>query len=161
MPYISDGAEFVPVAIQFASETTGWLLYVAGQESGGGISMGFFLTDNGGDSWTRGTIPQQPICRSSNMIFVSDQKGWIGNNCPRVMSLVPRQDFLDGVFPPGLYETQDGGRSWNVNPVPMPQDFPDQATNPITNNPITNVEKFVFCGISNLEHLSGEAIAFI
>jgi photosystem II stability/assembly factor-like uncharacterized protein len=72
-----------------------------------------------------------------------------------VTSLVPRQDFVNGMFPPGLYRTDDGGRSWQVVRIPMPAEFPPELTNPVTNS-----EGHVFCGIANLELIQGQAFTF-
>jgi photosystem II stability/assembly factor-like uncharacterized protein len=155
LPLITNGTEFDPVNVQFATERIGWLIYISGHDTGGGIEMGFALSDDGGASWTVGAIPQQGGCLSSNVLFVDARQGWIGNNCPRVTGLEPRQDFLNGKYPPGLYQTRDGGRSWKVHRVPMPTKFPAEMT-----NPVSNTEGFVFCGISNLELISEKAFTF-
>ncbi len=153
-PLITGGTEFSPVGVQFTDETTGWLIYVAGHEGSNGTTMGFALSDDGGASWTTGAIPELWACLSSNMLFLDARHGWIGDNCPRVHSLVPRQDFLNGMFPPRLIQTDDGGRTWKDRTLPMPKEFPAELS-----NPVVSLEPFVFCGITNLELISEAAFS--
>jgi photosystem II stability/assembly factor-like uncharacterized protein len=106
---------FWPSDLVFADEQNGWLM----AHVGAGMShdyVALFRTQDGGQSWTRLIDPygdsEIQICQKTGLVFPSAQNGWLTGDCGGVMA---------GAF---LFQTTDGGQSWQPVTLPDPADAP-------------------------------------
>jgi heat shock protein HslJ/photosystem II stability/assembly factor-like uncharacterized protein len=100
---------YIPSDLGFVDEQFGWLL----AHLGAGMShdyVAIFTTADGGATWRRVADPERnpeiQACNKSGLVFTSERDGWLAGDCP-------------GLMPPlMLYQTADGGATWN--PVLLP-----------------------------------------
>lgn len=82
----------------FIDDDTGWLCNISGE---------IWKTIDGGDSWTR--VLSQPETAFRTITFLDEMNGWVGN--------LGKGGWVGGVSDTNpLYETSDGGETWNAIP---------------------------------------------
>ena len=80
----------------FVDEDTGWICNISGE---------IWKTTDGGDNWTR--VLHQPATSFRTIVFADHQRGWVAN--------LGLGGWSGTVTDPNiLYETTDGGLTWNV-----------------------------------------------
>jgi photosystem II stability/assembly factor-like uncharacterized protein len=106
---------FWPSDLVFADAQNGWLL----AHVGAGMShdyVALFRTQDGGQSWARLIDPYGDsgiqVCQKTGLVFPSAQNGWLTGDCGGVMA---------GAF---LFQTTDGGQTWQPVTLPAPVDAP-------------------------------------
>jgi photosystem II stability/assembly factor-like uncharacterized protein len=105
-----------PSDLIFADAQNGWLLV----HVGAGMShdyVALYRTQDGGQTWARLLDPYNDggiqICQKTGLLFTTPQNGWLTGDCGGVMT---------GAF---LYETADGGQTWQPVALPAPTEAPD------------------------------------
>jgi photosystem II stability/assembly factor-like uncharacterized protein len=105
-----------PSDLVFADNLNGWLL----AHVGAGMShdyVALFRTQDGGQSWVRLIDPyggsEIQVCQKDILVFPTAQNGWLTGDCGGVMA---------GAF---LYQTTDGGQTWQSVNLPAPAEAPD------------------------------------
>ncbi len=110
-----------PSDVVFVDDHAGWLL----AHVGAGMMHDYvvmYATQDGGATWAMVVDPMAlpdsgalaMSCYKSGMIFVDAKDGWVAGNCGGVMP-----------GPPYLYQTMDGGHTWQPNALPAPADAPN------------------------------------
>ena len=127
---------FMPTNLGFSSLQNGWLM----AHLGVGMShdyIALYRTADGGANWQRVVDPSQdgvlqnslPMsCSKTGVIFQDAITGWVTGGCNGVIS---------GVF---LYQTADGGTTWQPVQVPAPPSNPGLLVNQenvCTTNPVS------------------------
>jgi photosystem II stability/assembly factor-like uncharacterized protein len=107
---------YSPSDLVFVDAENGWLLV----HVGAGMSHDYvvlFRTQDGGQTWARLIDPYGDsgiqACQKTGLVFPSAQNGWLTGDCGGVMA---------GAF---LYQTADGGQTWQPVILPSPADAPD------------------------------------
>jgi photosystem II stability/assembly factor-like uncharacterized protein len=105
----------------FAGAQDGWLLVHVGV----GMSHDYvtlFRTTDGGQTWTRLIDPYGDSgiqgCQKTGLVFPTAQTGWLTGDCNGVMA---------GAF---LFQTIDGGQTWQTVSLPAPADAPNLFSDP-------------------------------
>jgi photosystem II stability/assembly factor-like uncharacterized protein len=117
--------QYWPSDMTFVDPQTGWLLVHAGA----GMNHDYvavYATQDGGATWTQVVDPMAlpetgylgMSCYKNGMTFVDAKNGWVAGDC-------------HGVVPgsPYLYQTADGGRTWQAYTLLPPAEAPDLFTN--------------------------------
>lgn len=106
---------FGPSDLGFLDEELGWLL----AHLGAGMShdyVAIFTSSDGGTTWQRVTDPEQSPeiqgCNKSALLFSSEDEGWLAGDCPGLMPQLM------------LYQTGDGGATWNPAVLPLVEGQP-------------------------------------
>jgi photosystem II stability/assembly factor-like uncharacterized protein len=103
---------YLPSDLKFLDAQNGWLL----AHLGAGMNHDYFAlfhSTDGGKSWETLIDPFQgelQSCSKTGIVFADAQMGWLTGDCHAV---------APGVF---LYKTEDGGRTWNTQEIPVPSD---------------------------------------
>ncbi len=113
-----------PSDLVFVDDHAGWLL----AHVGAGMSHDYvvmYATQDGGATWTMVVDPMAlpdngslaMSCYKSGMAFADAKNGWVAGNC-------------GGVVPgsPYLYQTADGGHTWQFYKLTPPADVPNLFT---------------------------------
>lgn len=153
-PFVGGAPEPKPITMQFASNTTGWLLLLDQVGMSGFTYESLAQTLDGGESWQL-IQSFSDGCISGGMRFFDEQNGLIGDDCRRLsntMDGITLQDFLQGRAAPSLNRTMDGGKTWNAFPVPAPTVFPANFT-----SGDLDPNTWFYCGITQMEKISREA----
>jgi heat shock protein HslJ/photosystem II stability/assembly factor-like uncharacterized protein len=115
---------FGPSDLGFLDETFGWLL----AHLGAGMShdyVAIFTTGDGGATWQRVTDPEQSPeiqgCNKSALVFHSEDEGWLAGDCPGLMPQLT------------LYQTADGGATWNPTVLPLVDGQPPASAEELGN----------------------------
>jgi photosystem II stability/assembly factor-like uncharacterized protein len=103
----------------FATPSVGWVL----AHVGAGMNhdyVALYRTSDGGSTWTRVIDPNNDGgiqgCEKTGLVFSDASNGWLTGNC-------------NGVAPGALlFQTGDGGSSWNPIHLPAPIGHPDLFT---------------------------------
>jgi len=105
-----------PSDLVFADSQNGWLLV----HVGAGMShdyVALYRTQDGGQSWARLLDPyggsEIQVCQKDTLVFPTAENGWLTGSCGGVMA---------GAF---LYQTTDGGQSWQPVTLPAPAESPN------------------------------------
>jgi photosystem II stability/assembly factor-like uncharacterized protein len=108
-----------PSDLLFADSQNGWLLV----HVGAGMShdyVALYKTDDGGQTWKRLLDPYGDSgiqgCGKTALLFTDAQNGWLTGDCNGVQA---------GVF---LFQTADGGSTWQPVSLPEPETAPDIFT---------------------------------
>jgi photosystem II stability/assembly factor-like uncharacterized protein len=117
--------QYWPSDLVFVDGHSGWLL----AHAGAGMSHDYvvmYATQDGGANWTEVVDPMAlpdngalaMSCYKSGLAFLDAKNGWVSGNCY-------------GVVPgaPYLYQTTDGGHTWQFYTLQPPADAPDLFTN--------------------------------
>lgn len=134
--------EFFSVAqISFLDDQTGWLWAVLGA----GMNhtyIGIYGTRDGGQTWTRLLDPdtggEMMVCSKDGLGFVSPTKGWLAGDCQGVAPYLY------------LYQTEDGGTTWNRVELQTPAAVPS----------LFNSERY-YCGALAPQFTSATTGAFL
>ena len=109
---------FGPSDLGFLDDEFGWLL----AHLGAGMShdyVAIFTSSDGGATWQRVTDPEQSPeiqgCNKSALLFSSEGEGWLAGDCPGLMPQLM------------LYQTGDGGATWNPAVLPLVEGQPASA----------------------------------
>jgi photosystem II stability/assembly factor-like uncharacterized protein len=107
---------YLPSDLVFADAQNGWLLV----HVGAGMShdyVSLFRTQDGGQTWSRLLDPyggsEIQVCQKDSLVFPTAHNGWLTGSCGGVMA---------GAF---LYQTDDGGLTWQPVSLPAPTEAPD------------------------------------
>ena len=110
---------FDPSHLQFIDEDTGWLLVHVGV----GMShdyVAYYKSTDGGQTFKRILDPYNDggiqACYKNDMLFTGTQHGWLTGTCNGVAA---------GVL---LFQTAEGGLTWQTVTLPAPADSPDLFT---------------------------------
>jgi photosystem II stability/assembly factor-like uncharacterized protein len=117
LTWISSMLPFSGAKIQFFDTQSGVALADLGAGAGS-EAVALFTTSNGGADWTRMYINDPTVPGSSNSLPLGGQKtalGFLNATAGFVGGNTPVTDFFY------LYETQDGGHSWEVRSLLWPQ----------------------------------------
>jgi photosystem II stability/assembly factor-like uncharacterized protein len=105
----------------FADLQNGWLLVHVGV----GMShdyVALYRTMDGGQTWARLIDPYGVSgiqgCQKTGLVFTTAQAGWLTGDCNGVEA---------GAF---LFQTADGGQTWQPVTLPVPADAPDLFSDP-------------------------------
>ena len=113
--------QFWPSDLDFVDGQSGWLLVHAGA----GMShdyVAMYATQDGGATWAEVVDPMalpdtgslSMSCQKSGIAFADAQNGWVAGDC---FGVVPGSPYL--------YQTADGGHTWQFYKLPPPADVPD------------------------------------
>jgi photosystem II stability/assembly factor-like uncharacterized protein len=123
---------FWPSELVFADAQNGWLLV----HVGAGMShdyVALFRTQDGGQTWARLVDPYGDsniqACQKTGLVFPSAQNGWLTGDCGGVMA---------GAF---LFQTSDGGQTWQPVTLPTPADAPNLFSD---SGPLCSTQSLVF-----------------
>jgi photosystem II stability/assembly factor-like uncharacterized protein len=123
---------YLPSDLVFADAQNGWLLV----HVGAGMSHDYvtlYRTQDGGQTWARLIDPyggsEIQVCYKDSLVFSSAQNGWLTGDCGGVMA---------GAF---LYQTTDGGLTWQSVTLPTPADAPGLFSE---NGPICSTQSSAF-----------------
>jgi photosystem II stability/assembly factor-like uncharacterized protein len=117
--------QYWPSDMVFAGNQAGWLLVHAGA----GMShdyVALYATQDSGASWTEVVDPMalpdngslSMSCQKSGLAFADAQNGWVAGDC---FGVVPGSPYL--------YQTADGGHTWQFYQLQPPAEAPDLFTN--------------------------------
>jgi photosystem II stability/assembly factor-like uncharacterized protein len=106
-----------PVALHFLDAQTGWLLVTVNHLMNQDFYR-LYQTVDGGDTWNRLADNQfgPPFCTVYGLGFRDALTGWIGGSCVG-LGLADEAHW-------GVYQTADGGQSWNWATLPPPANLP-------------------------------------
>ena len=122
---ISDLEQYWPSNLVFVDGKAGWLM----AHVGAGMSHDYvvmFATADAGVTWNKVVNPMalpdtgalDMSCYKTGMAFVDAKTGWVSGDC---FGVVPGSPYL--------YQTGDGGQSWQNVTLPPPSDVPNLYTN--------------------------------
>lgn len=103
---IDDGSS---ASVSFVDERHGFLLSL-GDPAAGTMRKHVYGTEDGGSRWFILTAPPADGCYPTGVSFRSTSEGWITGT------------YHGGDSAP-LYRTQDGGKSWKLQQIPIPDDY--------------------------------------
>lgn len=101
------------VVLQFLDARHGFLLALGGPAAGH-MDKNFYRSNDGGRTWVQGGSPElvNDNYYPGGMAFRNTSEGWItGSN--------------HGTAAVPLVQTRDGGRTWRLQPIPLPPSYPE------------------------------------
>jgi photosystem II stability/assembly factor-like uncharacterized protein len=122
---IADLEQYWPSNLVFVDGKAGWLM----AHVGAGMSHDYvviFATTDGGANWDKVVDPMAlpdtgalaMSCTKTGLGFVDAKTGWVSGDC---FGVVPGSPYL--------YQTNDGGHTWQKVELPPPADVPNLYTN--------------------------------